>query len=180
MTLYTRTGDRGETLCPINFERVPKNHPCVELYGELDEAQAWLGLAEVHAARLGRRFAEVLRYLQELLFRLGFTLAGKRGCVGERDVAELERLVDEFWGRRRLTYFTLHGGTAESAYIGVARAVVRRLERRLVDCVSKLNCSGDVVEVALKIVNRMSDVLYALEVAATEASGAEPVKAPTC
>ncbi len=180
MKLYTRTGDRGETMCPIGFRRVPKNHPCIELYGELDEAQAWLGLTEVYVSSLGERFTRALRFMQELLFRVGFALAGKKNCISDADVDELERIVDELWGEKKLDYFTLHGGSVESAIIGVTRAMVRRLERRLVDCASKLDCDEDVLNLALRIVNRMSDALYALEIAALEVKGLRPLQAPSC
>ena len=42
MKVYTRRGDRGETDL-FGGERVPKHHPRVEAYGEVDELNAVLG-----------------------------------------------------------------------------------------------------------------------------------------
>ena len=44
MTIYTRTGDNGETGL-FGGKRVPKSHPRVAAYGEVDETNSALGLA---------------------------------------------------------------------------------------------------------------------------------------
>ena len=44
MKIYTRTGDEGETGL-FGGGRVPKDHPRVSAYGDVDELNAALGVA---------------------------------------------------------------------------------------------------------------------------------------
>ena len=44
MKIYTRTGDTGETSL-FSGDRARKDDPRVDAYGEIDELNAWLGLA---------------------------------------------------------------------------------------------------------------------------------------
>ena len=48
MRIYTKTGDEGDTAL-FDGTRVSKNDPRVSAYGEVDELNAWLGLARAHA-----------------------------------------------------------------------------------------------------------------------------------
>ena len=48
--IYTRTGDKGETALG-NGTRVPKHALRVEAYGTVDETNATVGLARLHAER---------------------------------------------------------------------------------------------------------------------------------
>ena len=69
--IYTRTGDAGETALG-DGSRVPKHAPRVEAYGTVDEVNATLGLARLHAA--GEPDASLAR-VQNDLFDLGADLA---------------------------------------------------------------------------------------------------------
>ena len=69
--IYTRTGDAGETALG-DGRRVPKHAPRVESYGTVDELNAALGLARLHAA--GATDAALAR-VQNDLFDLGADLA---------------------------------------------------------------------------------------------------------
>src|SRR3990170_1661800 len=105
--VYTRTGDKGETAL-VGGKRVPKDSPRIEAYGTIDELNSIVGLARVfneERLRKGeghRRLDEVLRRIQNELFDLGSELATPEGAVyegmfrfTEREVKELERLIDE-------------------------------------------------------------------------------------
>ena len=69
--IYTRTGDAGETAL-VNGARVAKHSPRVRAYGTVDELNATLGLARLHAT--GDTDAALAR-IQNDLFDLGADLA---------------------------------------------------------------------------------------------------------
>ncbi len=50
MKIYTRTGDSGETSL-FDGTRVPKNDVRVDAYGEVDELNAWIGLARASLSK---------------------------------------------------------------------------------------------------------------------------------
>ena len=43
MKIYTKTGDKGTTSL-VGGKRVPKNHPRVEAYGDVDELISYIGV----------------------------------------------------------------------------------------------------------------------------------------
>src|SRR6478672_1374117 len=77
--IYTKTGDSGDTALG-DGTRVPKDHPRVAAYGEVDELNAVLGLAVLHAPA----DADLLRAVQNDLFDVGADL-----CVPGTDPAAL-------------------------------------------------------------------------------------------
>ena len=100
MKIYTRTGDAGDTSL-FDGTRVKKDDPRVDAYGEVDELNAWLGLAR--ASSLPSELDEALVRIQRDLFALGATLADPaekiadrvtKAALGDDDVERLERLID--------------------------------------------------------------------------------------
>jgi cob(I)alamin adenosyltransferase len=97
MKIYTRTGDAGDTGL-FGGGRVPKTHPRVEAYGDVDELNATIGLAR--AIELMPRVDEVLVPLQRDLFAIGALLATpdrdkmkkqlEKANIDERRITELE------------------------------------------------------------------------------------------
>ncbi len=184
--IYTRTGDRGYTVAPL-AGRVEKTHPCVEAVGDLDEAESLLALAAAKARADGlERIASILEEVQALLFRVGFQLweegrpeKNRRTCVGKSDVERIEKLIDELLpSTPRL--FTLHPSDETVAAISLARAVVRRAERRLWACMRSAGIEpSQTLLDAMALVNRLSDLLYAVELRAAEEKRVE-VRRVTC
>src|SRR5882672_4019866 len=70
--IYTRTGDTGETSL-FSGDRARKDDPRVDAYGEVDELNAWLGLAR--ASPLDPALDAELVQIQRDLFALGAQLA---------------------------------------------------------------------------------------------------------
>jgi len=98
--IYTRTGDTGDTSL-VGGTRVRKSDPRVEAYGDIDELNAWLGLAR--ASGSDRELDDELARVQRDLFALGAQLADPadriagriaKADLGDDDVARLERLID--------------------------------------------------------------------------------------
>jgi cob(I)alamin adenosyltransferase len=161
--IYTRGGDGGETSLG-DGERRKKHDLRVAAYGTVDEANAALGLARLHAA--GEDDAALAR-IQNDLFDLGADLCtpqdGRRGLGALRIVAaQTERLEHEIDAMnaalKPLDSFVLPGGSPCAAHLHLARTIVRRAER----LVSKLG-AGEVVNAeVLKYLNRLSDHLFVM------------------
>jgi cob(I)alamin adenosyltransferase len=164
MKLYTRTGDDGTTAL-FGGRRVRKDALRVEAYGAVDEANAALGMARSQG--LDTELDRVLADLQRDLFDVGSDLATPHDApareslrpVQEQDVAALEALIDRFDEELEpLRQFIVPGGHASSAALQFARAVCRRAERAGV----ALAAEEEVNAVALRYLNRLSDLLFAL------------------
>ena len=161
--IYTRGGDGGETSLG-DGSRVAKDDLRVEAYGTVDEANAVIGLARLHAE--GETDA-VLQRIQNDLFDLGADLCtpeGKsRGKAALRIVAaqveRLEREIDALNAALKpLDSFVLPGGTACAAHLHLARTVVRRAERLVTALARREQVNAE----ALKYLNRLSDHLFVL------------------
>jgi len=168
MKIYTRKGDDGTTGLWYGG-RVPKFHGRPEAYGSVDEAASALGLARSAAERGGELYADILR-VQNELFVAGAELATAPEAAGRLEagvskvtggmVDRLEADIDRYMDRVDLPpKFVIHGGTALSARLDVARTAVRRAERR----VAALKEAGDLAdETVLTYLNRLSDALFAM------------------
>jgi cob(I)alamin adenosyltransferase len=161
--IYTRGGDSGETSLG-DGARAPKHSLRVAAYGTVDEANATIGIARLHADRAAD---EMLDRIQNDLFDLGADLctpeSGRRTAGALRIVAaqveRLEREIDAMNAALRpLDSFVLPGGTPAAAYLHLARTVTRRAER----LVSELARNEPVNAEALKYLNRLSDHLFVL------------------
>lgn len=160
-SIYTRTGDQGETSL-VDNSRVPKDAARVEAYGTVDEANSWVGVAR--ACTTHPILIENLDFLQHRLFNCSSSLATPPGApfspprIDEADVAYLETAIDHFEERSgKLKSFILPGGNLCASYLHVARTVVRRAERRVVS----LLAVEEVDPLVQKFINRSSDFLFA-------------------
>ena len=162
--IYTRGGDAGLTSLG-DGTRVPKFHVRVRAYGGLDEANAALGVALLHVG--DEEVRSVLALAQNDLFDVGADLcrperdnAKKTPLrVTEQQVLRLETQIDHFnEALSPLTSFVLPGGSPASAYLHLARGVLRRAERDIAEL-----CAAETVNAEpLKYVNRLSDLLFVL------------------
>ncbi len=175
-SIYTKTGDGGETGL-FGGGRVPKDHPRVEAYGDVDELNAALGLAR--AQGLGELDALAKR-LQDELFTVGAVLATPQGTKAAQAISPvkpewsvaMEKAIDLFDGELKpLSAFILPGGTAAAAALHLARTVCRRAERRVV-ALAREGQAGNEVVVYL---NRLSDLLFTMARMANHSAGVPDV-----
>src|SRR5580692_5380424 len=141
--IYTKTGDGGDTGLG-DGSRVPKDHPRVEAYGQVDELNAVLGL--VIASCPDCPEPAFLRSIQNDLFDVGADLCvpsaegetpGKSLRVTPAQSENLEKTIDRHnENLEPLRSFILPGGTAASAHLHMARTVCRRAERSVVALMS--------------------------------------------
>ncbi len=172
MKIYTRTGDTGETSL-FSGDRARKDDPRVDAYGEIDELNAWLGLAR--ASKLDPALGQDLEALQRDLFALGAQLADPadtlaprvtKAVIDDDHIRRIEQLIDRLEGELSpLRRFILAGGTEAGAALHVARTVCRRAERRMVALDPPID------PVLLRYVNRLSDLLFVLARAANHRGG---------
>jgi cob(I)alamin adenosyltransferase len=164
--IYTRSGDDGSTGL-VGGARRSKADLRLEAVGAVDEANAAIGIARLHAAAHPVVDAMLAR-VQNDLFDLGADLAtvddGRpSGYEPLRIVAaqtkRLEADIDALnAGLEPLRSFVLPGGSPAAAALHLARAIVRRAERVMVALAEK---PGEPVgPEALRYVNRLSDLLF--------------------
>jgi cob(I)alamin adenosyltransferase len=165
--IYTRKGDDGTTGLWYGG-RVAKTDLRTEAYGTLDETASALGVARSQCDD-GRLAADILR-LQSELFVAGAELATApearqrltpgTSMVTQEMVQRLERDIDAYMAEVDLPpKFVIPGGTSLSARLDVARAVLRRAERRVVAVAE----AGGLAESSLvAYVNRAADLLFAM------------------
>ncbi len=174
--IYTRKGDDGSTGLWYGG-RVSKSDGRPEAYGSLDEGVAALGVCRV-CAKDDLMLHRDLLQLQSGLFVAGAELATAPEAaarleagiskVTEEMVTELEETIDRYMEEVELRpKFVIPGGTELSARLDVARAALRRAERRVVD----LKLAGELADdTVLRYLNRASDAIWAMARYADEPS----------
>ena len=179
--IYTKTGDRGDTALG-DGQRVVKDHPRVEAYGQVDELNAVLGLVAAYCPDAPE--AALLRSVQNDLFDVGADLCvpqpeGEQPGPGLRVTAaqaeRLERVIDRLnEGLDPLRSFVLPGGTPAAAWLHLARTVCRRAERAVVTLTHAEPVNPQVVV----YLNRLSDFLFVLARVANDNGKADVLWVP--
>lgn len=162
--IYTKTGDAGETALG-NGARVAKHSMRVTAYGTVDELNATVGLARLHAEG---DVDTALSRIQNDLFDLGADLC--RPDMEKDDEAgypvlrmsvdqttRLETEIDDMIARLEpLKSFILPAGSALSSHLHLCRTVARRAERLSVE----LATMEAINDAAIKYLNRLSDWFF--------------------
>ena len=179
MKIYTRTGDDGDTGL-FGGGRVPKDHPRVSAYGEIDELNAVIGMAR--SVEMMPRIDEVLAPVQRDLFALGALLATpdlekmkeqlSKARISDARIAQLEHAIDDGEAELEpLKAFILPGGTPKAAALHVACTVCRRAERAVIH----LQRETQIPQIVIVYLNRLSDLLFVLSRVANRRAGAGEV-----
>ncbi len=171
-TFYTRRGDDGMTGL-LGEGRVNKYDLRMDTLGAIDEATAALGLA---------RAQSVLEITQELtvtiqrdLYRLMAETAATQEnaerfhAINAEKIEWLETEIDALSQRVDVPReFIIPGDTVAGAAFDVARTIVRRAERFM----AALLARGDVHNTELlKYLNRLSSLLFILELFENQSAG---------
>ena len=168
MKIYTKGGDKGTTSL-VGGKRVPKNHPRVEAYGDLDELISFLGIiisdTQIDQAK------ENLRKIQEdlMLISAHFASDGSSKALKEVDESAISFLESEIDSMTAAlppqTAFILPGAPRVSSECHVARTICRRAERHSLAIgtggEANTETSGQIV-IGQKYLNRLSDYLFTL------------------
>ena len=166
MKIYTRTGDSGDTGL-FGGGRVPKDHPRVAAYGDVDELNSSIGVAR--AAAPAQFFDALLESVQRDLFAIGGHLATpdpekvakalEKAELSAARVESFEVIMDDAEAELPpLRAFVLPAGTPKAAALHLARTVCRRAERSVVH----LSHDAEVPDLFVVYLNRLSDLLFTL------------------
>ncbi len=153
--------------------RVTKTHPRIEALGALDESTATLGLARAQArdSRCERILLEAQRDLYKLMAEVAATpeQADAFHFINSARVDWLESQIDALASTVTMPReFILPGDTLSGAALSMARAVIRRAERRVVELIEAKEISNPDLP---RYLNRLSSLCFVLELIENAAAG---------
>lgn len=161
---HDHPGDDGSTGL-LGEGRVNKHHPRIETLGSIDEASAALGLAR--ALTQTPHSAAILKDIQRDLYAIMAEVAATPENVDRfrsLDTARLEWLESQVQAlASRVSIpneFILSGDSLPAAAISMARTIVRRAERRVVELADQ---GGIDNQVMIAYLNRLSLFCFYLE-----------------
>jgi len=149
-------------------QRVPKTDSRCETYGTLDEVISLLGVARNLVKKT--ESPEIILKVQKELFEVNCELATgpedyeklvtRFRPITEEMAAGIESIIDRIEAQIELPKaFVIPGANLSSATLDVARATLRRAERRAVS----LREQGEIKnEAILQYLNRLADLLFIL------------------
>ena len=164
INISTKKGDQGKTRLASQV-KISKADLRMDVIGDLDELNSWLGLVVVKFNEFDNKFINqriFLLTIQEQLFKVGAELAqAEKVKVNggflikiEKQSENLQQKMAKNWHNQ----FLLPGGSELASWLDVSRTVCRRAERNLV----KLSQKEEIRPILLKVINRLSDYLYVL------------------
>ena len=170
MSLYTRKGDSGNTSLP-DGRRVSKDDARVEAYGDVDELTSQISFlnalcsaeGSIPASRRVSYYKPLLERILRELFAVGGAIAfpGSEKMFSE-EIKALETEIDSIeHSLPPLKCFILPVGSPASCQCQVCRTVCRRVERSVVTFLRENQVDPE-SSGALKYLNRLSDLLFAL------------------
>ncbi len=161
--ITTKQGDKGKTMLG-DGQMVAKSHQRINAYGTIDEAGANIGVAISYIT--DDTITALLHNIQQHLFNVGSVLCRPhdeekpaRNPISIDNIKFLDDAIEDYNQHLApLESFILSGGTQASAYLHLARTVVRRAEREI----NLLSLSEYVPENLMIYINRLSDLLFIL------------------
>lgn len=185
MKKYTNHFDSGFTHL-YSGQCVTKDSPLVEAFGAVDELNSLLGMA--YSQIRNEEIRRVIKRIQDDLLTIGADLAnpikGQKALdpaktkilsrtreLTEKEVREMEEMMEQFEKELPpLRNFILPSGTPGAATLHMARAVARRVERRIV--AAKVEHVNPQI---LRYFNRLSDFLFTMARLVNKREGGEEV-----
>ncbi|MBP6866022.1 MAG: cob(I)yrinic acid a,c-diamide adenosyltransferase [Candidatus Pacebacteria bacterium] len=170
--LYTRKGDGGTTKlfnCKQG-QRISKSDFIFDVLGGLDELNSTLGYTKTLTRTSGDTiitskgkipYEQILEKFQEHLFCIQAELGGSEVRIKKDSVNYLEYIIYEIETvLPPITSFVIPGGASSGAYLDVARATARRVERQFVTLMNQRKTGVD--RTGAMYLNRLSSALYAM------------------
>lgn len=160
--LYSRKGDDGETTLFNSKDRVSKRSEIIDLLGNLDELNSFLGICRSKSgdfAVFNKKLKEILKDVQENIFIIQANVAGAGKKIGGSKVRDMERLIDSIDRELpEVSEFIIFGENELSSFIDHARTISRRAERSYIKASEKKKIVPEIIQ----YLNRLSTLLYAL------------------
>jgi len=156
--VYTKAGDDGVTRLLDGI--VAKDDLRVEAYGTIDEADSALGIAKINCYQ--PRVKAIISLVQQQLQAVMAETASLKGgwfVDAPAEIVRLETIIDELSSQLvPLTQLIIPGGKNGSAYLHLARTIVRRAERITV----RLRATSALDKNVVVYLNRLSDLCFTL------------------
>jgi cob(I)alamin adenosyltransferase len=172
--IYTRKGDDGSTGL-FDGSRVPKDHIRCAAYGDVDELSAALGAARAFVEE--KEIGDELLLIQKDLLALGAQLADPaygtrpvkpKTVITDERITGFEQTMDRWQAQLPpMKGFIIRGGSKGAALLHVACTVCRRAERQIVALAREV----ELPPLAVRYVNRLSDLLFVLARAENRRAG---------
>jgi cob(I)alamin adenosyltransferase len=166
---YSGTGDKGSTSL-LGEKKVPKSHPRIRAVGAIDEASAMLGFARSTLA--DQTTNELIQTIQMDLYRIMSLIVlenpdpDKFPDLPPERISWLEEMIDKYQKNvQDPEGFILPGDNPGSAALSMARTVIRRAEREVVDLEQNNQLNSGT---ALPYLNRLSSLCFVLELFTAE------------
>ncbi len=162
MSIYTKTGDKGQTVL-YNGRSVSKADVQIDAYGSVDELTCFLGLIISKVKKEDKIFLTEVQ--KDLYIIMGFLAGKKTSLVNlETRINYFEQSIDKITLKLpKLNRFILTQGSELSSWFHVLRAVCRRAEREVVRFFkSKKGLYKNQYVLVIKYLNRLSDLFFTL------------------
>jgi cob(I)alamin adenosyltransferase len=166
--IYTKGGDKGATSL-VGGTRKLKSDSQIDLYGDVDELNSFIGAVLVYKEDLLTEDKELLFRLQHVLFDLGALMACemdkretfKLNKIENSFIQEIEQSIDRIDSMLEpLRKFIMPRGGELATRLHIARTVTRRVERKLVEFETQR--PEQFINNANILLNRLSDYLFIL------------------
>lgn len=157
---FTGKGDKGQSL--VGKNKIAKNSLILETLGELDELNSLIGLAKNY---LPKKYFSQLTDIQNDIFIIQANVAWfmyskfktpklKKEKIEffEKEIAAVEKKI------KHQQNFIIYGSSQNSAWFDYLRAMVRKVERKIVS----FNKKHRLDPIVLSYLNRLSSYFYAL------------------
>lgn len=159
MKVYTKTGDKRTT--GLIGARTSKASKRIESYGVCDEALAYMG--SVYYYLNDETIKTQVKKSMELIFFLSSDIANvkeeKKYFIDQEDAKLIETYIDYIEELNDpQDSFVLTAAVPSASAANIARTILRRAERRIVD----LSLEEEINEAILPLINRLSDYYYVL------------------
>ena len=166
---YTSSGDQGIT-GTLGKQRIPKNDPRMRAVGAVDEASESLGFAR--ALSKNSEINEIVKEIQLDLYQVMSQLVLEKPDPEKYPDLEnsrldwIEKIISNYENEISIPEgFIVPGDSLPSAAFGLARTIVRRAEREVVQL---MNSDLLFSAVALPYLNRLSSLCYVFELLTSE------------
>ena len=160
MSIYTKTGDKGETSL-FGGVRVSKSSPQVEAYGLVDELTSFIGLVVLKIKE--KKTKRFLTKIQQNLYQIMGFLSGTPTELKnlKNGIAEFEKKIDEMDKKLpKLNRFILPQGTEISSWFHIIRTSCRKAERNIVAFFNSQSEIRNKQLLIIRYINRLSDLFF--------------------
>jgi cob(I)alamin adenosyltransferase len=160
--IYTKKGDDGSTYLS-NGNRVSKDDIRIEINGEIDELNSFLGIAKCMLGETNSLDVALITNIQEMLMIIMSHIALCNNILSYNELDEftesLEQRINTIVVKKEFQ-FVLPGSDIQSSLMHVVRTKARTVERRLCTLRKTITVNSSI----MRFFNRISDYFFALAV----------------